>query len=78
MFFHITFHDFDSSGVDWLTIDLPISFALVADLQQTVLGIVPLFAIGALQVAAPCCSLVVVVFGNCEGSPATAGDNEHL
>ena len=49
MIFHISFHGWFGSSGDESTIDFPITFALVADLQQTVLGVVALFAIGALQ-----------------------------
>ena len=57
---------------------LPIPFALVAELQQAVFRVVPLAALGTLQIPAPSCSLAIVVFGNGKGSPATAGDEKHL
>ena len=38
----------------------------------------PFAAIGALQITAPGCSLTIVVFGNSERGPTTAGHEVHL
>jgi len=61
-----------------LTIYFPISFALITDLQQTVLRVVALLAIGTFQIAAPGCSLTIVVFRDREGGSTAAGDDEHF
>jgi hypothetical protein len=59
-------------------IDLPVSLALIAELQQTVFRIVPFAALRTLQIAAPCGSLAIIIFGHGECCPTTAGDKEHL
>ena len=59
-------------------IHLPISCALIAELQQAVLGVMPFAAVGTLQITAPRCSLAIIVFGNSERGPATARDQVHL
>ncbi len=41
-------------------------------------GIVPLLTLGTFQISAPGGSLAIVVFGDGEGRPATAGDDKHL
>jgi hypothetical protein len=56
----------------------PIPATLVPDLQQPVFRIVPLLTVGTLQVSAPGGSLTIVIFGDGEGSPAAAGNQEHL
>src|ERR1700685_3732826 len=67
-----------SSAVVSTGVDLPESVALIADLQQPVLGIVTFAAGRAGEVAAPGCTLAVVVFGHGKGCAAAAGDQEHL
>jgi len=56
---------------------LPVSFRVKSDLQQPVLGVVPFAASRTYQVAAPCGSLMIVVFGDRKGFSAAAGDEEH-
>ena len=56
----------------------PISTALIPDLQQPVFRIVPLFTIRTLQVSAPGGPLTIIILGDGEGSPAAAGNQEHL
>jgi carbonic anhydrase len=51
---------------------------MVADLEQTVFGIVALTAIGTDQVAAPLRALAIVIFGHGECGATTARDQEHL
>ena len=51
----------------------PVSLAVEAELQQAVLGIVSLAALGTLQIAAPRRALAIVVLGDCESCAATAG-----
>jgi len=58
-------------------VHLPISLRVKADLQEAVLGIVPLAAAGANQIAAPRGSLAIVVLGHGERGSATARDQEH-
>jgi len=58
-------------------IHLPITLAVIANLQQPILRIVPLAAVGANQIAAPGCAEVIVVFSDRESRPATAGDQKH-
>jgi hypothetical protein len=65
-------------GVLSTLVYLPISGALVAELQQTVFGVMPFAAPGAFQVAAPGGSLAIVIFGNGKCGPATARDEVHL
>jgi len=55
----------------------PVSFALITNLQQPVLGIVPLATIGTNQVARPTCALAIVVLRNCKRLAAAAGDKKH-
>jgi hypothetical protein len=57
---------------------LPISFALITDLQQAIFRIMPFAALGAFQIAAPRGPLTIIVFGDDECSPATARDQEHF
>jgi hypothetical protein len=59
-------------------IDCPISLALIAELQQAVLRVVPLATVGTLQVTAPCASLAIIVFRNGKSSATTAGDEINL
>jgi len=56
----------------------PAPLAVIAHLQQSVLGVVPLGAARTFQVAPPRRSLVVIVFSHGEGQTATARDEEHL
>ena len=67
-----------SEDIRLTLIDRPIAFSLIAKLQQSILGVVTLRATGTLQIAAPGRALTIVVFGNGEGSAATAGDEKHL
>src|ERR1700689_4791976 len=67
-----------SSAVVSTGVDLPESVALIAHLQQPGLGIVTFSAGRAGEVAAPGCTLAVVVFGHGKGCAAAAGDQEHL
>jgi hypothetical protein len=53
-------------------IHLPITIALKSQSQQSVFGIVPLAAVGTLQIAPQRSSLLIIVFGNCEGCAAAA------
>jgi hypothetical protein len=46
-------------------------------LEQAILGIVALAASGARQVTTPCRSLAVIILGDGEGHPTTAGDEKH-
>jgi hypothetical protein len=55
-------------------IDLPIAIALKAELEKAILGIVTLATVRTFQIAAPRSTLPVIVFRNCEGCSATAGD----
>jgi hypothetical protein len=56
---------------------LPKTFALVAQLEQPVLGIMPLVAVGTLQIAAPGRCLMIVVFGHGKRQPTTARHQIH-
>jgi hypothetical protein len=51
---------------------------MVAQLQEPVLGVVALAAVGALQIPAPSGALVIVVLGDGERRAATAGHEIHL
>jgi hypothetical protein len=57
---------------------LPIAFAVIPDLQQTVLGVMTLSALGAFQVTAPGCALPIVVFGDGKSRPAAARNQKHF
>ncbi|PYV98964.1 MAG: hypothetical protein DMG89_09675 [Acidobacteria bacterium] len=59
-------------------VHLPIARTVVSKLQQAVLGIVTLTTLGAFQVAAPACTLPVIVFRDNKGSTATAGHEVHF
>jgi len=52
--------------------DLPISVRLISQLQQPILGIVPLVAARTFQVPAPASALGTVIFRHREGGAATA------
>jgi hypothetical protein len=56
----------------------PVPFAVISHLQQAVLGIVTLTAVGANQVPAPMGALVVVIFRHRESCATAAGDEKHL
>ena len=59
-------------------VDLPISVAIIAELQEAVLWVVALTAMGTFQIAAPSGPLAIVVFGDGKSGPAAAGDEEHF
>ncbi len=65
------------AGVQLALIDLPETFALIAELQQAVFGIVALAATRADQMTAPGGAAAVVIFRRSEGGAATARDEEH-
>jgi hypothetical protein len=70
---------FSAESADGLTvIHSPVPFAVISLLQQAVLGIVTLTAVGANQVPAPMRALVVVVLRHREGCATAAGDEKHL
>jgi hypothetical protein len=53
-------------------IHLPIAFAVISNLQQPILGIVPLATVGADQIPAPSGALPIVACFNRKSCPATA------
>jgi hypothetical protein len=57
---------------------LPESCTLIAELQQTVLGIMWFAAMGAFQITAPRCALPIVVFGDGKSRATTARYHKHL
>jgi hypothetical protein len=59
-------------------IDGPISWTMVANLQQAILGIVPLAAMRAGEIAAPGCALAIVVLGDGKRRAAATGHEIHL
>lgn len=50
----------------------PMAFALISQLQQPVLRVVPLVAGRTLQITAPACAFGIVAFGDREGRATTA------
>ena len=56
----------------------PIALAMIAELQQSVLGIVALAAVGADQEVTPLRSVTIVLLGNGEAGTAAAWHQEHL
>src|SRR6266550_6684240 len=58
-------------------VDAPISFPMIAELKQSVFGVVPFPAIRTHQEPAPLCALPVVLLGNCEARAAAARDQKH-
>jgi hypothetical protein len=67
-----------SETISLAFIHRPVSFALIAQLQQTVLGVMSFAALGTFQIAAPGGSLMIIVLGNGKSGSATAGDEIHL
>src|SRR5436853_5653824 len=59
-------------------VHFPITFAMVADLQEPVFRIVPFPALRALHVTAPRSPMTVVIFCDSEGRAATARHEKHL
>jgi hypothetical protein len=58
-------------------LNLPITIALIAKLEQPVFGIVPLVALWTLQIAAPTCAFAITIFGDCEGCATAARYEVH-
>jgi hypothetical protein len=53
-------------------VHLPVALAVIANLQQPILRIVSLAAVGTNQITAPGCAAVIVVFRDRERRPAAA------
>lgn len=58
-------------------VHLPITFAVVANSEQPVLGVMPLAALRADQIPAPRGSLPIIIFCNRKCRSATAGHQKH-
>src|SRR5947207_650660 len=58
-------------------IAFPIAFEVKSHLQETVLRIMSFLAAGTNEVTPPIRALTIVVFGDGESQPATAGNQEH-
>ena len=57
--------------------DAPVALLLISKLKQSVLGIVPLAALRAFQVAVPVGAAAIVAFGDGESGAATARYEAH-
>jgi hypothetical protein len=58
-------------------VHLPVSFAVIAKVQQAIFGVVSLAAYRTDQIAAPRRALPVIILSNRECRAATAGNQQH-
>jgi hypothetical protein len=65
------------AGISLALVNRPVAFAVIADLQQAVLGIVALATARAGKIAPPSRTLAIVIFGDGEGQTTTAWNKKH-